>query len=182
MSDLAKELSEELKRNNAGLSWFQRASIIVFANVVGLVLGAIIIAAGGIIWTKAMSTDAISDAMTDGDAALRAEFLKRQDDARTERDYVLDELSTMQAQHVKFLELVSSHHAETLTLADGEEYKDVPKETEGDIEAPDVPPAPTPDSPAQRQLDPSAADVRDARKKIDAKIDEKVYRAKHLRE
>jgi len=170
MSDLAKEVAAELQ--GAGLSWWQRASLIVAANVLGLVLGAIVIAAGGIVWNKAMSTDDIKEQLEEHVTALKDEINKGSQVAAAERTTIIDELSNLGVEHTKFRELVDSYHE------DDDSHSDQP-----DLPTPDpgIPSIPIPDPPPPQQTgirEPSASEVRDRKAAIQQRIDKEIYRVK----
>jgi hypothetical protein len=151
MSELDREILSQLQKTGVGLTWFQRASIIVFANVFGLVLGAIVIAAGGIVWNKAMSTDTIKAQITEVGKTLREEMEAKEKLAVAERAAVLAEVSRMKAENERIAKLIGAAPAST---------------------APEA--APIPAMPESV----SADDVEKAKSQIQQQIDKSVYRAK----
>ena len=164
MSDLAKEVAAELK--GSGLNWWQRSALIVASNVVGLVLGAIIISAGGIVYTKAMSTDEIRDKLGEEAETLREELQKSQKAAEAERVTILDNLANLAAEHKKLRDLVMKSHGEEKNDLSGTPYL----------------PAPNPEQQTTTQnLEPSASEVRAQRDELMQQIDKEVYRANNLR-
>lgn len=152
MSSLAKEVDDGLGKS--GLSWWQRASLIVAANVVGLVLGAIVVSAMGIVWSKAMSTDDIKDQLDDHVKILRDEMNKSSSMAAAERRTIIDELAKIGAENIRLKDLIAASPAQN---PDGssEESQPLP------------------------EMSPNA--VMDVKADLQKRIDEEVYRTKHLR-
>ena len=161
MSDLAKEVANELSSRHAPLTWFQRASLIVAANILGLVLGAVLIAAGGIVWTKAMSTDDLKKQIVDLGVALRAEMSDSAKLAAVERSTILDEVARMKAELAQYKKAVESS----------------PRPAAQPLVPPDLPQSP----PTQMQQT-SADDLLKAKAALQKKIDTEVFREKNLRE
>lgn len=160
MSDLAKEVAEALKQS--GLNWWQRTALIIAANVLGLVLGAIIISAGGIVYTKAMSTDDLSERITDTAAEIRKEMVDNKTAAEAHRTTLVDAMAAMQAD----IQLLKKRLDDATEPPVPGEAAVVPAEV----------------SPAQQTaMEPSATDVREKKQELQQQIDKEVYRSIHLR-
>jgi hypothetical protein len=173
MSDLAKEVAAELK--GAGLNWWQRASLIVAANVVGLVLGAIVISAGGIVYTKAMSTDDLREDFKEGIDSIKELMAVNRDTAAAERAALLETIANLSAEQDRLKNMLERKE----TPVPGEQATDT-LEPPQDAPLQLVPPL----LPAARGMtmeEPSARLVEEKRQEIQQKIDKEIYRAKHLR-
>lgn len=155
MSDISDTVAAEVSRHGSSLTLMQRVSLIAAANALGLMLGGIILAAGGMVWTKAMSTDAIKDQVSNTDKALREEMITMGKMAALERAALLEEVATLKAEMGRVESLIKD-----------EARPDPDAALFGEPALPM-----TPEPPAV-----SADAVRSAKENIQQRIDKDVYR------
>lgn len=113
MSDLAKEVAAEIKGAGADLKTWQRLALIAAANVFGLVLGAIVVAAAGQVWVKAMSVDTVRSEGAAQAAALQGSIDAASKVAEAGRRTIVEEMSAMGAEMEKLrLRVEAMDHAD----------------------------------------------------------------------
>jgi hypothetical protein len=184
MSDLGEEVATLLKgaqdQQGPVMSWWQRAALIMGANVVAITIGGMALSGGKIVWDKALSTDEIrrqgaADKKELKEQAVedREEFLRK----------LTDQKATADAQRRAMLDAIAKLSAEVNTLR-----KAIRTGSEGVVNNPSPPllpfqdwdVAPDDNSQAQQQQhipSPSADEVETTREQLQQKIDKEVFRA-----
>ena len=165
MSELAQEVAAGLTKTAPQLTWFQRVGLIVFANVVSLLLVSVLLAAGSMLWSKAMSTDDIREEVADADARIEKKFDEALAKNRAESQTILSAVAEMSAENKKVVELVNTMRG---SVDLGQLLPPLPQDQ------PEVPPIPL----APEVPEPSASAVREERAQMQREIDEALYRAK----
>lgn len=151
MSDLGQEVADLVRQSN-GLTWWQRAVLIMGANIMALIIGGMALSGGKIVWDKAWSTDAIIAKAAEDKKEWQAQLKKQQDTSAAERRTMLDAIAKLTVE------------VDNLKKA---------AETKEDSLPPFLPNM----VPDQQRILPSADDVETTREQLQQKIDREVFRA-----